>query len=114
MPQLCVVGSGKEGYKPALEERGHLAGVIGQDADGILGPAAEQAQHGVLLRWDKRGGTAIAVVCHSPTQGTARETRAGAGTRSSIAIRPGGDLVSSPRTSPTGSPEPIFQHLAAE
>lgn len=82
MPQLCAVGSGKEGYKPALEERGHLARVIRQDADGILGPAAEQAQHGVLLRWDKRGGggAAIAMVCHSPTQGTARETRAGAGT----------------------------------
>lgn len=26
------------------------------------------------------GGAAIAMVCHSPTQGTARETRAGAGT----------------------------------
>lgn len=78
--------------------------------------ARPQSRHSMVYSCGgtKEGGTAIAMVCHSPTQGTARETRAGAGTRSSIAIRPGGDLVSSPRTSPTGSPEPIFQHLAAE
>lgn len=40
----------------ASEERGHLAGVVGQDADGVLGPAAQQAQHGVLLQRDTAAG----------------------------------------------------------
>lgn len=44
------------GHRRASEERGHLAGVVGQDADGVLGPAAQQAQHGVLLQRDTAAG----------------------------------------------------------
>lgn len=37
------------GYTWGSEQRGHLARVVRQDADGILSTATEQAQHGIFL-----------------------------------------------------------------
>lgn len=59
------------GYTWGSEQRGHLARVVRQDADGILSTAAEQAQHGIFLGEGKGGagkrGAATALLPHRET-----------------------------------------------
>lgn len=103
-----------QGYKLPSEEWGHLARVVRQDADRVLGAAAQQAQHGVLLEQNtvQEGGSGHAIPSlhhqRKPELGPTPDPRLQSDRRGLHFTPPPSTL------STTGCPEPIFQCFAAE
>lgn len=94
------------GHSRGSEERGHLARVVRQDADRILGTATQQAQHGVFLG-QGNGGAGKRGGCPSPAPPQGNQSRI----RYPIPDCNQSQGISFP--APAAPPEPFFQPFAA-